>query len=346
MSACADVLLAAALRAQGADVLQPERLDADDVVVRLALHWNAAILSGDRDMLRYTDLPHKRARIMELFAFAPSGALVLAPRRDFECRGTALRARAVALDLPAWRTPKCKSLRHLRPGDDFVRGNPDSLTRSHGNLHLLARGLRQALYARLGLRSVRETIPVWDTDGEEVRWNTSQVAGDGALDENLQSPSAAYAWLVTQDLQSAVQRGTPGGQDTAKWRSYTRAMLVGEYYAAAQERAPPVTVDHIVRVAQSVDPYYVPTLACARRWRPPMHYAETKCAHCGHNANCIHAELEHLWGKGLRLPTHCKTCRRQRAERLGRQAGGSGCVQGKEHKFMHKNSRARASTCT
>ena len=317
----ADVLLAAALRAQSADVLQPERLDADDVVVRLALHWNAAILSGDRDMLRYTDLPHKRARIMELFAFAPNGALVLAPRRDFECRGTALQARTVALDLPAWRTPKCKSPRHLRAGDEFVRGNPDSLTRSHGNLHLLARGLRRALYERLGLCSVRETIPVWDADGEEVCWQSTEVSADGALDANLESPSAAYAWLLAQDRQSARQRETPSGQDTAKWRSYTRAMLVGEYHVAAQDTAACDAVERIVRVAQSVDPYYVRTLACAHGWRPPVHYAETRCAHCGHNANCIHAELEHLWGKGLRLPTHCKTCRRQRAERVGRLGG-------------------------
>ena len=328
------MLLAAGLRAQGGDVLQPERLDADDVVVRLALHWKAVILSGDRDMLRYTDLPLKRARIMELFAFAPSGALVLAPRRDFECRGTALRARAVALDLPAWRTPKCKSLQHMRDGDEFVRGNPDSLTRSHGNLHMHARGLRQALYARLGLcsvRGVRETIPVWDARDEVVRWQSSVVAPDPALDRLLQQPFAAYTWLVAQDVQSDAgdklvrmvdrRHCTPTGQDTAKWRSYTRAMLVGEYHAAAQQLQPAENMQLIVQVAQSADPHYVPTLACARAWHPPVHYAQTACAHCGHNANCIHAELEHLWSKGLRLPTHCKTCRRQRAERLCRHVG-------------------------
>lgn len=334
------MLLAAALRAQWADVLQPERLDADDVVVRLALHWNGAILSGDRDMLRYIDLPHKRARIMELFAFAPSGALVLAPRRDFECRGSALRAHAVALDIAAWRTPKYKSLRLLRPGDEFVRGNPDSLTRSRGNLHLLARGLRQAIYKRLGLSSVRETIPVWDAGGEQVRWDCCEVAADGVLHETLQCPAAAYAWLVQQDLKSAAQRATPSGQDTGKWRSYTRAMLVGEYHVAAQEPPPLDSVVHIVRVAQSVDPYYVPTLASARAWQPPVHYTETRCTHCGYNANCIHAELEHLWSKGLRLPTHCKTCRRQRAERLRRQAEGDRLVRKQQGHYMNKHVRS------
>lgn len=45
MPCSADVVLAAELRAQGADVLQPLGLDADDVVARLALHWQGTILS-------------------------------------------------------------------------------------------------------------------------------------------------------------------------------------------------------------------------------------------------------------------------------------------------------------
>jgi hypothetical protein len=93
-------------------------------------------------------------------------------------------------------------------------------------------------------------------------------------------------------------------------------------------------------VAQSVDPYYVRTLACAHGWRPPVHYAETRCAHCGHNANCIHAELEHLWGKGLRLPTHCKTCRRQRAERVGRLGGRTQAfAQGRRTVYAQKHAQ-------
>jgi len=71
----ADASFAAVLREQGADVMQPLNLDADDVVARLAIENDAMILSGDRDMLRYEDLDDKENRIKQGFAFELNNCL-------------------------------------------------------------------------------------------------------------------------------------------------------------------------------------------------------------------------------------------------------------------------------
>lgn len=310
-ASCADMLLATTLRENGADVLQPENLDADDVIARLTLHWRGVLLSGDRDMLRYVDLHGKEKRIMELFAFAPDGALVLVPRRDLVCRGTPLCALNVQLDLDLWRVAKCKTLKLVKDCAFYNRGNPDSFTRSHGNLHKLARGLRQALYAVLKARTVYETLPEWCEDTKDVKWVSTDVSGDAALAHEIRNPDLAYHWLASQEPLSCDEpshtTAAPGRQDYRKWRSYTRAMLVAEYYASSL--AKDTCMSDVIQIAQSVDPFFVRTIARGPPSNTPVHYLATACVRCGHNANCIHAELEYIWSHGMQLPKLCKTCR-------------------------------------
>ena len=99
----ADVMFAAVLREQGADVMQPLDLDADDVVAQLAIENDAMILSGDRDMLRYEDLDHKENRIRLGFAFAPDGSIKLIPRTDFQARAKPRRAGSIPYEPEVWR---------------------------------------------------------------------------------------------------------------------------------------------------------------------------------------------------------------------------------------------------
>jgi hypothetical protein len=195
----ADVSLAAVLKHQGADVLQPLNLDADDVVARLALAFDGVILSGDRDMVRYEDLDNKSQRVNELFAFKMDGSLVLIPRVAFELRAEPRRADSVSLSLDEWRSPKHKTVDSTTSPPRFVRGNPDSFTKAMGNLNLVARPLRQALYARLGYDVVQETFPEWDKECNKVTWHTTRVAADTSLDALLDDPVRAFEWLANAD---------------------------------------------------------------------------------------------------------------------------------------------------
>jgi len=99
----ADASFAAVLREQGADVMQPLNLDADDVVARLAIENDAMILSGDRDMLRYEDLDDKENRIKQGFAFALNNSIKLIPRTDFQVRVEPRRADSITFQPEVWR---------------------------------------------------------------------------------------------------------------------------------------------------------------------------------------------------------------------------------------------------
>jgi len=308
-----DVSLAAVLKEQGADVLQPVGLDADDVVARLALAFDGAsksiILSGDRDMLRYDDLDCKHDRIKENFAFRGDGCLVLISRRDFELRAEPRSACDVTLDLKAWRAPKLKTL----AGASYVRGNSDSFTKSMGNLNVVARPLRQALYARLGLESVEETIPVFNKISNDVEWSKISVVADNSLDELLKNPEQAFQWLGTADKAPPMSSNRYTQSQCRIWRSYSQAMTVAEYCYTVQQantiNTNSVLIDYI-HMAQSLDPNAAD--AHVTPWRIPDHMLETLCSRCGKTSNCVSGELEFLWSKGFSLPKLCKLCRKER----------------------------------
>ena len=218
------VSLAAVLKHQGADVLQPLNLDADDVVARLALAFDGVILSGDRDMVRYEDLDNKSERVNEHFAFKKDGSLVLIPRVDFELRAEPRRADSVSLCLDEWRSPKHKTVDSAASPPRFVRGNPDSFTKAMGNLNLVARPLRQALYARLGYDVVQETFPEWDKECNEVTWHTTSVAADTSLDALLDDPVRAFEWLANADNNPhAVSAASGIGNRAAHEKQFANA---------------------------------------------------------------------------------------------------------------------------
>lgn len=310
-------------------MLQPLNLDADDVVARLALAFNGAILSGDRDMVRYEDLDNKSQRVYELFAFKTDGSLVLIPRVDFELRAEPRRADSIALALDEWRIPKHKAVDSTVSPPRYVRGNPDSFTKSLGNLNLGARPLRQALYARLGFDVVHETFPEWDKECNAVTWHAASVAADSSLDALLDDPVKAFEWLANADNNPDALRAASGKykpQDCRTWRSYSQAMLVAEYCFAARRgdtkqtkntAAPSSTPSveeliNIVLIAQSVDPFSAKATATRDPWRIPTHLLEQVCPDCSNPSNCAYGELEFLWSKGFSQPKLCKQCRKRR----------------------------------
>jgi hypothetical protein len=301
-------------------------LDADDVVVRLAIAFNGVILSGDRDMVRYEDLDNKSQRVYEHFAFKKDGSLVLIPRVDFELRAEPRRADSVCLAVDEWRTPKYHTVNTTASTPQYVRGNPDSFTKAMDNLNLVARPLRQALYARLGYDVVQETFPEWDKECNGVTWHATSVAADSSLDALLDDPLRAFEWLANADNKSHTARAA-SGRDCRAWRSYSQAMLVAEYSFAArcgdtkhtkitaEPCSTPVVHEliNIVRIAQSVDPRFSAEATATRDpWRIPTHLLEKMCSVCSNSSNCGYGELEYLWSKGFSQPKLCKQCRKRR----------------------------------
>ncbi len=276
-----DTALGAALRARGGDVIQAPNVDADDVVIATALHYSGDVLSQDRDMLRYTDVNWHSTRLYESFRLNRHGRLELHPRSDMHNTAHERQARALRLELEHWRMPQMKMVSALISNGVLLRGNSDSFTQSMGNMHMLARPLRQALYARLGVDSVCEEIPCWDAEQNRVVWSADDVAPDAALDALLDDPPAAYAWLAQADAAhgpaQAVQKRYAVRQNRRQWRSYSRAILVAEYCLNAQQLAGAhVDAEALTTLAQSIDPLFMPELdlraAIARQRAPARRY--------------------------------------------------------------------------
>lgn len=260
-----DSALGAALRAQGADVIQAPNIDADDVVMATALHYGADVLSQDRDMLRYTDVTWDCMQLYQSFRLNRQGRLELHPRDDMVNTAHERQARALTLELDRWRTPQMKMVSVVSADGQLLRGNPDSFTQTMGNLHMLARPLRQALYARLGIASVFEEIPQWDGLRKCVVWTAEDVTAEATLDALLDDPPAAYAWLAQVDAAhgppEATQRRYAIRQNRRQWRSYSRSLVVAEYCLNARQlRGAVVDFDALITLAQFIDPLCVPKL--------------------------------------------------------------------------------------
>jgi hypothetical protein len=219
-----DALLCDMLVEAGARVYRADGLDGDDVIVRMALEAGDAslILSADRDMFRYTDLSCAQQRVCAEFMLDGAGQHVYLLASPSGRPKDGVRSRKVT-QLPyepdTWLKPASKL--HTAPQVGYVRGCCSPWTRRHGNLHGLARPLRLAVYAALGVQGrVREVYPDRCADSEAVRWVDEKVEPDGSLLPLLAQPHAALEWLTQADPCAAA------GDDPV--RAFARVSLVAE----------------------------------------------------------------------------------------------------------------------
>lgn len=226
-----DVLLCDALVEAGARVYRAVGLDGDDVIARMAEEAGegALILSADRDMFRYPAIrdAHQRQPVVHVdFELSRCGRrLLLVPSR-YSAPKPGVCARDVST-LPytpaAWLRHNNKLYNALtRPEDGYVRGCCSPFVRSHGNLHAIARPLRLAAYAAIGVSgAVRESYPEWDEEAHAVVWVDELVLPDSTLLHLLREPVLALDWLERHDPAAQARQDNP-------LRSFARVSLVAE----------------------------------------------------------------------------------------------------------------------
>jgi len=282
----ADVLLCDALRECGVPVVRPLNADADDVAAAIAAS-GAGVLSRDGDFFRY----QPAIAVFDGFRIVAGddGLPLLRPTpadaaaRPSTCAWPA--ARAVEPELAAAALAQIRDA-HADAGDArrfdgvrdkfsasakagyVARGVSSSSDRRLGSLHLLARPIRAAVYARLGEQDVVEILPAW-ADGRCV-FLEEQVDADASLDALLDDPVAAEAWLAARDGDCASAGAWPSADVAwrAAEREFNRAIVAIEMCAAA---APGGDVS-MLRMLRSAFPerYNAPSAApSAADCRPP-----------------------------------------------------------------------------
>lgn len=248
-----DVLLCEAFAQSGVRVLRPVGADADDVIAALAAAHGtdgtdgAVVVSSDGDFHRY-DSPLRvcsrwRVRQNRLFlepsAASPDSATALRPPGRNRPRPIepGLAELALAPDSP-WGIQSnviADQYRASAKQGRVIKGVSSSSDRALGNLHVIARPLRAAVYSLLREERALEVVPEWDLAAGRVDWTPLEVKADPdpMLRGVLKDLGATAAWL--EEREGPVLDGVLGGVSAraAAERKFNRCALAAELVAAA-----------------------------------------------------------------------------------------------------------------
>ena len=233
----APTVLWALVKNAGFEVYYPPNIDGDDAVAIMAHKMHGIPMSRDQDLWRYKGLKSKEYSgfgtfpiVYTTFAYGPRGI-------EFQERTGVSRTVLAKLHNKNFQRP-IDTVSFPENWDDWERkgcslvdrckttrmrcGNPDNYTRRYGNLHLHARPLRAALYARLGLELVHEKLPMWN---ESAEMKQTSVVATKKYDHVLASPQSIFAFLYERC----------GSTDEIRQkRTHSVAMVSAELYVAAK----------------------------------------------------------------------------------------------------------------
>ncbi|KAG0221158.1 hypothetical protein BGW41_007172 [Actinomortierella wolfii] len=185
-----NTLIGELFKKAGARIAYSTTADNDDTLAAHASADRAAVLSRDKDFLRYIDSKYE---LYEDFVLK-QGFLHLIPRRARPIRYPPTPRELISPPPPT---------RDSDPGfitlpEYFLRGSPSPLTRICGNLHRTIRPLRQAYYASLeiGAKPIPEEFPEYEV-GKGVVWHREDVYPDSKHLKLLSDPKAAYTFFFS-----------------------------------------------------------------------------------------------------------------------------------------------------
>ena len=184
-----EALLADSFRANGVKVFYSTNVDNDDAVAAFAHHNKGAIFSQDNDFFRYNGANYPVYKAFKV----NKNRLILDPTIGNPKRISDISTREILDALPEV-TESNPRLISVFLNSQYRRGTGSILIKELGNPHLIARPLRQALYARLGItKPVVEIFPIWQDNA--VHWTENQVLADNKLDYYLDNPVDAHKYM-------------------------------------------------------------------------------------------------------------------------------------------------------
>lgn len=200
-----DIFLVESFQKHGVRVVRPLGADADDVLAALAVATSGIVLSKDRDFFRYD----RAISVCNGFAVR-EGKLVLESTIDTTARRMPVSRRvqlelahaALSYEAQNWSLGVITKYRPSLTNGMTRRGTSSSSDKTLGNLHVLARPLRAAVYALLGEEWAVEEVPEWSEENEKVVWTATRVAADPTLVPVLKQPHSVVAWLLDRDTQT------------------------------------------------------------------------------------------------------------------------------------------------
>lgn len=299
-----------AFREQGVEVLYSYAADKDDTLAAFAERDGAAVLSNDYDFLCY--IGSTFPVYGDLKIDSAKNLIQLGPEKQNR-RGPATRDILVPPPETTTIDPCLCSLHE----NIYRRGAPSPLVRNYGNPHIAVRPLRQALYARRGVKGlVLETFPVWSEHDQKVVWTDDLVEAAPLLDDCLDDPQKALGLFFPES--SRVQ---PAGVSSKDWEDHVYSFHAVVYELCAMASGGKLTFLQLISQAaaqrrlgthhdQSVEPYGASSYTY-------------NCRGCNTACTLQREQIAFYQSKGFPLPKLCKACKAKQAHHLHRHQQAS-----------------------
>lgn len=203
----ANIFLLEAFEKHGVRVVRPIPANAHDVLAAMAVAKSGIVLSGDRGFFYY-NVP---VAVCREFSVSRGKLLLGAILTRDPSRFPRNISRVIQPDLAslaATASPEHDWTREIVTkyspslmNGAVSRGTSSSSDKRMGNLHVLARPLRAAVYSMLGEQVAMERMPEWSHVERKVTWQETEVLANPALIPVLRTPQAVAEWLVQRDAR-------------------------------------------------------------------------------------------------------------------------------------------------
>ncbi len=185
----------------------------------------------------------------------------------------------------------------------YRRGTGGPLVKELGNVHLIVRPLRQALYHRLNVEvGITETFPTW-VDGQVV-WDEQIVFADSKFEYLLDKPKEAL-----QEFWNNTQK--PDGVSKHDWDKHVFSFRSVVFELCVMGDGTGSTLlDLLLDVSSSIDDIGNELNKMSLNPRTPDY--KFNCVVCRKEATLKGKEVPFYQSKGLLMPKRCKGCKTQR----------------------------------
>ena len=275
-----DVILCETLRKYQQLVYCPVGLDADDIVVKLAIFYNGHVLSEDKDMFRYTDFNSEY--VFSNFIIEENTMLFVQADATKIKRTILKRSTSdLPLEIDKWLLPYNKL-----DNPDYVRGCCSPVVKQFGNTQGISRPLRSAIYSILKLEHKFERWPEWSERNKQVYWVNNNNTASKSLIYVFKTPFLALEWLENNDPSFYCHFTKTHGENPL--RVFARIITCAGLYSY-------VSGEPMLDVLESLKP------------------TEQKiCRVCSKPMYMTTSHKQWFESKGLSQPGQCKQCKRKK----------------------------------
>jgi len=184
----------------------------------------------------------------------------------------------------------------------YSRGSPTPLLKFVENPHITVRPLRKALYSRLGIQGiVKEEMPCWNGEFEEVEWVIEDVEADDCHDGLLDHPMEALITLFP-NTDSLYNLALKVPERKFKDHIFSLCTVTFELCAIATG----LNLHFLLKThQQEIRSFY----GIGRLNLSKQLILLGPCSSCNQSFSMHQKEIDWFRNKGIAVPKRCKSCR-------------------------------------